>query len=73
MVKLKNRSETIKNIRVIGLLFVVFFFIIGFRGYSLQVLSSDKQSKIKKNRPKETLSSHPKEAPSMTGTARNFL
>jgi len=46
MVKLKNRSETIKNIRVIGLLFIVFFFIIGFRGYSLQVLSSEKLSKI---------------------------
>jgi len=55
MVKLKNRSETIKNIRVIGLLFIVFFFIIGFRGYSLQVLNSEKLSKIIKQQTERTI------------------
>jgi len=60
MVKLKNRSETIKNIRVIGLLFIVFFFIIGFRGYSLQILSSDKLSKIIKKQTERTIELSPK-------------
>jgi len=60
MVRLKNRSETIKNIRVIGLLFVVFFFIIGFRGYSLQVLSSEKLSKIIKKQTERTIELSPK-------------
>jgi cell division protein FtsI (penicillin-binding protein 3) len=60
MVKLKNRSETIKNIRVIGLLFVVFFFIIGFRGYSLQVLSAEKLSKIIKRQTERNIELSPK-------------
>jgi cell division protein FtsI (penicillin-binding protein 3) len=60
MVKLKNRSETIKNIRVIGLLFIVFFFIIGFRGYSLQILSSEKLSKIIKKQTERTIELSPK-------------
>jgi len=60
MVKLKNRSETINNIRVIGLLFIVFFFIIGFRGYSLQVLSADKLSKIIKKQTERNIELLPK-------------
>ena len=60
MVKLKNRSETIKNIRVIGLLFIVFFFIIGFRGYSLQVLSAEKLSKIIKRQTERNIELSPK-------------
>lgn len=60
MVKLKNRSETMKNIRVIGLLFIVFFFIIGFRGYSLQVLSADKLSKIIKKQTERNIALSPK-------------
>jgi cell division protein FtsI (penicillin-binding protein 3) len=60
MVKLKNRSETIKNIRVIGLLFIVFFFIIGFRGYSLQILSAEKLSKIIKRQTERNIELSPK-------------
>jgi len=60
MVKLKNRSEIIKNIRVIGLLFLVLFFIIGFRGYSLQILSADKLSKIIKNQSERNIELAPK-------------
>ncbi len=60
MVKLKNRSETIKNIRVIGFLFIVFFFIIGFRGYSLQILSSEKLSEIIKKQTERTIELSPK-------------
>ena len=60
MVKLKNRSEIIKNIRVVGLLFLVLFFIIGFRGYSLQVLSADKLSKIIKNQSERNIELAPK-------------
>ncbi len=60
MVKLKNRSETIKNIRVIGFLFIVFFFIIGFRGYSLQILSAEKLSEIIKKQTERTIELSPK-------------
>ena len=60
MVKLKNRSEIIKNIRFIGLLFFVLFFIIGFRGYSLQVLSADKLSKIIRNQSERNIELAPK-------------
>ena len=60
MVKLKNRSEIIKNIRIIGFLFVILFFIIGFRGYSLQILSADKMSKIIKNQSERQIALTPK-------------
>lgn len=60
MVKLKNRSEIIKNIQWVGLLFIVFFLVIGFRGYSLQVLSAEKLSKIIKNQSERRIALSPK-------------
>jgi len=60
MVKLKNRSEIVKNIQWVGLLFTVLFLVIGFRGYSLQILSADKLSKIIKNQSERRIALSPK-------------
>ena len=40
MVKLKIRSEIIKNIRLVGLAFLILLVVVGFRAYTLQVLKS---------------------------------
>jgi len=41
MVKLKIRSEILKNIRVIGVLFLSMFLIAGIRAFTLQIIQSD--------------------------------
>jgi len=51
MVKLKIRSEILKNIRVIGVLFLSMLLIAGIRAFTLQIIQSDWLQENLKSRP----------------------
>jgi len=55
MVKLKNRSEIIMKIRVVGFCFIGIFLVIIARGYNLQMLKSPELAKRIKSQHKSTI------------------
>jgi cell division protein FtsI (penicillin-binding protein 3) len=60
MVKLKSQTELKKNIRFIGLFFIIAFFIMASRAYFLQMLTSSQLSKRIQNQYKSKISLTPR-------------